>query len=57
MTPYSIKQGTIKFVKKTEIYALKTASKEVVDKKAEATGKLLGNKVNEQIVRPKLCVI
>ena len=39
--------------RKTEIYALKTASKEVVHKKAEATGKLIGNKIAEQIVRPK----
>ena len=35
---------------KTGIYAIKTASKRVVQKAAEATGDLIGNKIADQII-------
>ena len=37
---------------KTGLDAVKTASKKVVHKTAEATGELIGNKVAEKIVKP-----
>ena len=37
----------------TELAALKTASKKVVHKAAEATGEFLRNKIAEKIVKPK----
>ena len=37
----------------TVLNALKTASKKVVHKTAEATGKFKGNKIVDKIVRPK----
>ena len=37
----------------TELAALKTASKKVVHKAAEATGEFLRNKIADKIVKPK----
>ena len=37
----------------TELHALKTASKNVVHKAAEATGQFIGNKIANKIVKPK----
>ena len=37
----------------TELHALKTASKKVVHKAAEATGQFIGNKIANKIVKPK----
>ena len=42
---------------KIGLYASKIASKKVVNKTAEAAGKLLGNKIAEKIVKPNLCLI
>ena len=38
---------------KTGLNALKTASKKVVHKAAEATGEFIGNKIADKIVKPK----
>ena len=38
---------------KTGLNAAKTASKEVVHKRAEAAGELIGNNIAEKIVKPK----
>ena len=37
----------------TELHALKTASKNVVHKAAEATRQFIGNKIANKIVKPK----
>ena len=37
----------------TELHVLKTASKNVVHKAAEATGQFIGNKIANKIVKPK----
>ena len=39
---------------KTGINALKTASKKIIHKAAEATGEFLGNKIAEKIVKQNL---
>ena len=38
---------------KTGLDVLKTVSKKVVDKAAEATGKSIGNEIADKIVKPK----
>ena len=38
---------------KTGLDAAKTASKKVVHKTVEATGELIGNKIDEKVVKPK----
>ena len=38
---------------KTGLDAAKTASKKVVHKTDEATGELIGNKIDEKVVKPK----
>ena len=69
MMQYSIEPRSRKFVKEhgflsfarkyrkqlldTGLDALKTASKKVVHKAAEATGKFIGNKFADNIVKPK----
>ena len=40
----------------TGLDALKTVSKKVVHKVAEATVKLIGNRIAEKIVKPKLLI-
>ena len=40
-------------VAKTGLYVLKTASKKIIDKAAEATGAFIGNKFVDKIVKPK----
>ena len=41
---------------KTCLDALKTATKNVVHKAAEATGKFTGNKIADKIVKPNMCL-
>ena len=41
---------------KTEL-VLKTATKNVVHKAAEATGEFIGTKISNKIVKPNLCLI
>ena len=48
-----VKDNYWTLLQKTELYALKTVTKKVTHKAAEATGEFMGNKISSKIVKPK----
>ena len=51
------KKGILDSATKIGLYASKIASEKVVNKTAEAAGKLLGKKIAEKIGKPNLCLM
>ena len=51
---YKYEKQLMDTVTKARLDALKTPFRKVVHKAAEATGKFIGNEINDKIVEPKL---